>query len=138
MFFSNKWWQHAIDVMLDKASGARHIHLLWIMRLVEAEYNCALKIMHANRLMQNIEIAGLSPDQWGGRENRNAPTCATRKMLAFESARITRKPVGYGSVDKASCFDRLTSELSTGVLVKRKMTRTTCRRNSSVMKGMSR
>ena len=114
------------------------MHLLRIIGLVEADYNCALKIMYAYRLMSNAEAAGVSSDQWGGRANRDAPTCATRKALVFESARIMKTPVGFGSADKASCFDRMTSELATGVSAKHKILHTTCRCDSAVMRGMTR
>ena len=47
----------------------RHIHLMRIIGLVEADFNCALKILYSERLMKNAEDAGISADQWGDRKN---------------------------------------------------------------------
>ena len=43
--FANKRWQRAIDAMLEKITGVRHIYLLQIIGLVETDYNCGLKIL---------------------------------------------------------------------------------------------
>ena len=80
-----------------------------IICLVEADFNCALKIMYSNRLMASAETAEISPDQWGGRKNRDAPTCATRGLLVFESARILKQTIVACSADAASYFDRVRS-----------------------------
>ena len=61
--FSMLRWQRAIDVMLEKLNGVKKIHLMRIIGLVEADFNCALKILYSDRLMKNPEDAGISADQ---------------------------------------------------------------------------
>lgn len=136
--FSNKRWQHAIDAMLKKLTGVRHIHLMRIIGLVEPDYNCGLKFYYADRLMKNAEASGLSSNQLGGRANRSAPACATRKLLTLESSRITKTSIGFGSADKSNCFDRLTNEITNVVSKKRGMSQTTCDCDNKVMDGMER
>ena len=106
--FSVKRWQRAIDVMLEKQEGIRKIHLMRIIGLVEADTNCALKILYSDRLMKNAEQAGISCDQWGGRKNRDATACATRRRLTWDYANIRKSTVCMGAADAASCFDRVT------------------------------
>lgn len=113
--FANKIWQRAIDAMLEKLAGVRHINLVRIIGIVEPDYNCGLRVIYADRLLKNAEKSGLSTNHWGGRANRSAPACATRKLLTFESAQIMRKTIGNGSADKSNCFDRLTSQVTDAV-----------------------
>ena len=56
--------------MLEKHTGVKQIHLMRNIGLVEADFNCALKILYSERLMKNAEDASISVDQWGGRKNR--------------------------------------------------------------------
>ena len=62
--FSVLRWQRAIDVMLEKLAGVKIIHLMRIIGLVEADFNCVLKILYSERLMKNAEDAVISADQW--------------------------------------------------------------------------
>ena len=71
--FSNKRWEFGIDCMLEKKAGVRKIHLMRIIGLLEADFNTALKIIFARRMMCNGEISGMTNSQWGGRANRS--TC---------------------------------------------------------------
>ena len=52
--FVNKRWLKMIDVMLEKKKGMRHIHMLRIIGLLEADFNTALKI-YARRLMEKAK-----------------------------------------------------------------------------------
>ena len=89
--FANKHWQQAINAMLEKITGVRHIHLLRIVGLVEPDYNCGLKILYADRLMKNAEETGLPTYQWGGCANRSAQVCANRLLVTFESSQIMHR-----------------------------------------------
>ena len=64
--------------------GVRMIHMLRIIGLVEADFNTALKIFFAKKMIQNAERTSLTEEQWGGRPGRTATKPALRKMLAFE------------------------------------------------------
>lgn len=136
--FSNKRWETAIDVMLEKKPGVRKIHLMRIIGLVEADFNTALKIYFAQGLMRNAEASGLTPDQWGGRPNRSAPDCATRKLLTWEYKRYMKQTMGSFFGDLASCFDRMKTCLSSITSMKKGMPRSVCLSRSTTVKNMKR
>ena len=69
--FINDRWTHSIDVMLEKKPGNRKIHMLRIIGLLEADFNTALKILFAKKMMTNAEMAGLNDEQWGSRAFRS-------------------------------------------------------------------
>ncbi|KAL7547173.1 hypothetical protein ACHAWF_010493 [Thalassiosira exigua] len=109
--FTNKRWERAIDVMLEKKSGEQKIHLMRIIGLVKADFNTALKLLFTQRLMTNSELAGLFSNQWGGRANRSAPDCATRKLISWKNARYMKTTAASFFDDLASCFDRMPTSI---------------------------
>ena len=88
--------------------------------------------------MKNTEETGLPGNQWGGRANRSAPACATRRLMTYESSRIMHKAVIIGSADKLNCFDRLIPLLTNTVNKKKGIDGVTCRSDNEVMAGMQR
>ncbi|KAL7534393.1 hypothetical protein ACHAWF_004820 [Thalassiosira exigua] len=136
--FSNARWEQAIDCMLEKKLGIRKIHLLRIIGLLEADFNTALKILFAGRLMYNAEIAGISSSQWGGRANRSAIACATRKLVAWECTRYMKTTLVSFFCDLAGNFDRMLVPISNVMARKKKMATTVCECRSRVMMAMRR
>ena len=67
------------------------------------------------------------PDRWGGRKNRDAPTCATCGLLAFIVA---------CSADAASCFDRVRSAHASALCTKKRMTKSFCKCASQVVRNL--
>ena len=61
--FVNERWCRATDVMIEKKQGARKIHQLRIIGLIEADFNTALKLIFAKKRMSNAEISGLNGEQ---------------------------------------------------------------------------
>ena len=61
--------------------------MLWIIGLLEADFNTALKIIFAQKMMKNAESAGLSDEQWGSLKHRMALDLAMRNMMTFEYGR---------------------------------------------------
>jgi hypothetical protein len=93
--FPNAHWMRSIDVMLEKKKGAKKIHMLRIIALLEADFNTALKIFFARRLMDNAETAGLNDEQWGSRRHRMALDPAMRKLMTFEYGRYMRSTITF-------------------------------------------
>ena len=136
--FANKRWQRAINAMLEKITGVRHIHLSRITGLVEPDYNYVLKVLYADHLRKNAEETGLSGNQWGGLASKSAPACATHRLMTYESSRIMHKTVTIGSANKSNCFDCLTPLLTDAVNKKKGMDGITYRCDNKVMEGMRR
>jgi hypothetical protein len=110
--FVNERWTKVIDVMLEKKRGVRKIHMLRIIALLEADFNTALKILFAGKMMFNAEEAGLNEEQWGSRKNRMALDPAMRNMMIFEYGRYMRITVAMFAADLTACFDRMFPPIS--------------------------
>ena len=53
--FVNNRWCRATDVMLEKKPGVRKIHKLRIIGLLEADFNTALKLIFAKKMLKELE-----------------------------------------------------------------------------------
>ena len=53
--FVNDRWARCLDVMLEKKEVVRQLYQLQIIRLVEADFNTALKIFFAKQMVANSE-----------------------------------------------------------------------------------
>ena len=71
-------------MILEKKMGVRKIHLLWIIGLLEADFNTTLVIFFANQMVIIAEENGLSDKQHGLRKNRTCTDMAMIKLLTFE------------------------------------------------------
>ena len=90
--------------MLEKKKGVRKIYLLWIIGLLEADSNMALKFFFANQMMTIAEENGLSDEQHGLRKNRTCMDVAMIKLLTFECARAKKSTIEEVSYDCKACF----------------------------------
>ena len=79
---------------------------------MEADFNTALKIIFARRLMKNAEKSGLHDEQWGGRVNRSSIDAALQKLLTFEYGRYMKATIALFANDSSACFDRMYPALS--------------------------
>ena len=97
--FINERWCKATDVMLEKKPGVRKIHQLRIIGLLEADFNTALKLLFAKKMMRNAESSGICGEQWGGRPNITVIDTAFKKLLTFDYARMTYKTLAMFAND---------------------------------------
>ena len=81
-------------------------------RLIEADFNTALKFFFAKKMMQNAERIGLSGKQWGSRKNRSSIDAAMIKLLMFEAARVKKTTLAVTYYDLASNYDRIQASIS--------------------------
>ncbi|KAL7536722.1 hypothetical protein ACHAWF_007008 [Thalassiosira exigua] len=105
--FVNERWATEINAMLEKKRGVRKIHLLQIIGILEADFNTALKIYFAQRLMRLAEATGLHDEQWGSRPNRTSTDPALRKMMTFKYGRYIKTKIALFANDQRACFDRM-------------------------------
>eukprot|EP01082_Thalassiosira_pseudonana_P016004 g13600.t1 g13600 contig9:10029-12311(+) len=136
--FVNERWTKEIDVMLAKEKGVTQIHKNRLIGLLEADFNTALKWYYPVQIMGNAESSGINVNQWGGRSNRTATMCATRKLLLWEYARLTRKTTATFFGDLASCFDRVHTSISSMISQKFGMPKSVCECRAKVVKSMER
>ncbi|KAL7502094.1 hypothetical protein ACHAXN_000173 [Cyclotella atomus] len=119
--FVCKRWRKIIDCMLEKKAGVRQIHIMRIICLFEADFNTILKFYLILHVMPNAEKSGLSPDQRGDRNNRSAPACALRKLIAWEYAHFTKMVLTSFLADLQSNFDCIIPDMSSIFLMKKGM-----------------
>ena len=105
--FTHRRWTKMVDVMLEKKKGVRKIHQLRIIGILEADFNTALKILFARRLMAMAETTGMHDEQWGSRGNRTSTDAALRKMMTFEYGRYMNATIALFANDQTACFDRM-------------------------------
>jgi hypothetical protein len=86
-FVCNRW-RKITDCMLEKKPGVRKIHIMRIICLFEADSNTLLKWMFNKFIMPNAEKSGLSPNQWGGQNNRSAPACKCIRTIHEDSTNV--------------------------------------------------
>ena len=98
--------------MLEKKPGVRKIHQLRIIGLLEADFNTALKLIFARKMMWNAETSGISDEQWGGQPNRTALDTACKRLLTLDYARTTYKTAAMLTNDATTCFDRMVPGVS--------------------------
>ena len=102
--------------MLEKKRGNCKIHLLRIIGILEADFNTALKIRFARKLMALAESAGdLHEEQWGSKKTRTATNTSLQKMMTFEYGRYTKATIGLFSNDQTACSDRMWAETTNSI-----------------------
>jgi hypothetical protein len=131
-------WRKTIDCMLEKKPGIRQIHIMRIICLFEADFNTILKWYFNRHIMPNAEKSGLSPNQWGGRNNRSAPACALRKIITWEYARFTKTVLTSFFADLQSNFDCILPDMSSLFLMKKGMSRKAAYSRAAHMAGLQR
>ena len=100
-------------LMLKKKRNVRQIHRLQIIGLLEANFNTALKIYFARKMMTNSARTDLTEKQWGGRPGKTGVDPAMRKMLAFKYSRLIYVTIVFFANDVVACFNRMVSNMST-------------------------
>ena len=67
---------------------------MWIIGLLEADFNTALIFFFANQMMIIVEENGLLDKQHGLRKNQTCTDTAMIKLLTFECAREKKSTIG--------------------------------------------
>ncbi len=137
--FTHPRWEKLVDVMLEKKKNVRKIHQLRIIGIMEADFNTALKIIFARKLMTAAEYSGtLNDEQWGSRSKRTATDAALRKMLTFEYGRYMKATIALFANDQTACFDRMWPELTNVIAGVSGCDANVLKCRSKVMNGMNR
>ena len=136
--FVNNRWTKCVEVMLEKSPGNKKIHQLRIIGLLEADFNTALKLFFAKKMMWNAESLPLSDEQWGGRPNRSANDAALRKRVTFDFGLVMYHSEGLFMMDAAACFDRMVPSISSIVAQKFGISKNILRSRNATISNMQR
>ena len=80
---------------------------IWVILLMEADFNAANKIVYGNRMLANASKYKLMPEDIFSEINRMADDGVVAKILFYDIVRQRRVSAGIASVDAANCYDRM-------------------------------
>ena len=93
--------------MLEKVKGCALVSKLRSILLMEADFNCANKIIYGSRMLTGVRGHNLMPEEIFSERYKTADDGTLAKTLFFDIARQSRRPAGLSSVDAESCYDRI-------------------------------
>jgi hypothetical protein len=105
-------WGRGLSVMLEKTPGCHLVSKLRSILLMEADFNCANKIVFGNRMLANVRRYGFMPDEIFSERNRTAGEGTMAKVLFYDVVRQTRLSAGISSVDADNCYDRVSHAIA--------------------------
>jgi len=105
-------WSRGLSVMLQKVPGCHLISKLRSILLMEADFNCANKIIYGSRMLDNVRRYGFMPDEIFSERNRTAEEGSLSKVLFYDVVRQSRLSAGISSVDADNCYDRVSHAIA--------------------------
>ena len=110
--FTKERWRHSLHVMLAKMKQP-YMHKLRIVQPFEADYNAALKIYYARRMMDKSEKYNQNSDQiYAGRKGNTVHDCLVNLQLTYELAISTQSVMAIIFNNMAGCYNRLRFNLT--------------------------
>ena len=91
-----------MSVILEKILGCFLVSKLRAILLLEADFNCAYKIIFGYRMMENACHHNLMLTEIYNERGRQADDGTLAKILAYDVIQQTRLPAGIASVDADS------------------------------------
>lgn len=105
-------WCRVNNIPIEKDSNNPTLHRLRIIHIIEANYNLAMKILWARRMMPKAEKSKLLTDSnWGSMRSRSAQDTCTMKELHNDISHLRIQD--YASMENGtkSCYDRMVPSL---------------------------
>ena len=94
--------------MLEKTKGCARVDKLWVIQLMEADLNMALRIIFGQQLIHRAEDRGTIPlTQWGSQPNRSSTDAILLKQLSYDGLSLCRKSAIIFNNDCKAAFDRM-------------------------------
>jgi hypothetical protein len=100
-------WKMVVNTMLEKDPGTPKLHRLRVIHLYEADYNLILGFKWRAVLHHACHHCLINPSQYGSQPGKEAPDPAFLRILEYETARLTCKPVIHFDNNATSCYDRI-------------------------------
>ena len=98
--------------MLEKIRGCALINKLRSILLMEADFNCANKLLYGSRMLNIVREHGRMPEEIFSERNRMADDGTLAKVLFYDVVRQARRPAGLSLVDADNCYDRITHAIA--------------------------
>jgi hypothetical protein len=123
--------------MIEKTPGLPRNNKLRVIHLFEADYNLALKLLCARKLVWNADVADrLNYGQAGSRPGIWWIDVVTHKAMKYLYANLTRTGMATMDNDAKSCYDRIICNLVMMVSKYFGMTARACSTHAATLKHM--
>jgi hypothetical protein len=130
-------WQNSTTAMIEKTLGLPRINKLRVIHLYEADYNLALKLLWARKLVWNAHVADrLNDGQAGSRPGRRCIDVVIHKEMKYLYVNLTRTGMATMDNDAKSCYDRIICNLEMMVRKYFGMTARACSTHDTTFKNM--
>jgi hypothetical protein len=130
-------WQRSTTTMIEKIPGSPRINKLRVIHLYEADYNLALKLLWARKLVWNAHTLNqLHDGQAGSRPGKRCIDVVVHKEMKYLYATLTRTGVATMDNDAKSCYDRIICNLAMMVSKYFGMSDRACKTHSTTLKLM--
>jgi hypothetical protein len=93
--------------MLHKILGCSLVTKLQLILLMEADFNCANKVVFGVRMMETVRKYKLMPSEIYSERGHMAEDGTLAKVIMCDIVWQTRLPAGIALVDADNCFDRI-------------------------------
>ena len=93
--------------MLEKSPGVTIIEKLRSILLMEADFNSSNKEIFGDRMMNNVRIHGLMPEEIFSEKGKPSGDGTLAKTLYWDIVRQSRSCAGLASIDAANCYDSI-------------------------------
>ncbi len=98
-------WKKGVMVMLEKELGVNLVSKLRAILLMEADFNATNKMFFSSRMLQNIRLHRIMPEEIFSEQGQTSVEGTLSKILFYDKSRQFRQTAAIASVDASSCFD---------------------------------
>jgi hypothetical protein len=105
-------WSQGLSVMLEKIFRCALITKLWLILLMEANFNATNKTVYGIRMLADVQKYKLMPEEVYSKRNRLADDGTLTKILFFDIAHQLRRVAGLALVDADNCYNRIAQPMA--------------------------
>ncbi len=92
-------WEKGLTVMLEKKPGCQIIEKLRAILLMEADFNSSNKEIFGCRMLDNVRLYNLMPEEIYSEKGKTADDGTLSKILFYDLVHQSRRPASLGSID---------------------------------------
>lgn len=100
-------WKQVIQIMLGEKPGIFYANSLYIIQLIEANFNVYLHIMWSQKIMPHASKHNLIPSEKYAQPRSQCISVAIHKVLIFDLIRRSRYNATVFNNDVCTCYDSI-------------------------------
>ncbi len=99
------WWSRDLSVMLGKVFSCALITKLWLILMMEADFNATNKILYGQEMLDVVRKHEHMPEEIFSKKNPLADDVTLVKVLFYDIMGQTRLPAGISAVNADNCYN---------------------------------